>query len=95
MLAGCADADFYADHRDGVTFHSGNAVASNIAVQTNDPWPPAASDRNIPGNGPRTQKAIERYRTGKVIAPQGVGTTSVQGQQSTQPDSGVASPTSQ
>jgi hypothetical protein len=77
-LGACTDPGFYTDHREGVTFHSGNAVASNIAVQTIDPWPPAASDRHLKADGERTQKAIERYRTNKIIPPQGTGTSSVQ-----------------
>ncbi len=76
-LGACTDPDFYADHRDGVSFHGGDAVASNIAKQTIDPWPAGASNRNIDGNGERTQKAIERYRPNKIIAPQGMNTTSV------------------
>ena len=44
-LSACTDPGFYTDHREGITFYGGNAVASNIAVQTIDPWPPHASDR--------------------------------------------------
>jgi hypothetical protein len=48
-LAGCADADFYFDRRDTISLHAGDAVASNIIVQTVDPWPRVAANRNIPG----------------------------------------------
>jgi hypothetical protein len=77
-LGACTDPGFYTDHREGITFYGGNAVASNIAVQTIDPWPPGSSDRHLKADGERTQKAIERYRTDKVTPPQGSSTSSVQ-----------------
>lgn len=77
-LAGCADADLYLDRRDTISLHAGDAVASNIIVQTVDPWPRSAGNRNIPGNGDRMQAAGERYRTGKVAQPQGLSTSSVE-----------------
>lgn len=82
MLAGCSD--IYFDRRETVLFGADNAVASNIAVQTVDPWPPASANRNIPGNGPRVAAAVERYRTGRVIPPQGNGTSSSYQQQQAQ-----------
>jgi len=77
-LGACADPGFYTDRREGVSFQAGNAVASNLAAQTIDPWPRAAFNQQINGDGERTQKAIERYRTNKVTAPQGVSTSSIQ-----------------
>ncbi len=77
-LAGCADADLYFDRRDTISLHAGDAVASNIIVQTVDPWPRAAGIRDIPANGDRMQAAGERYRTGKVTPPRGLGTSSVE-----------------
>jgi len=77
-LAGCADTDLYLDRRDTVTFGAGDAVAANIIAQTVDPWPRAAGNRNIPGNGDRLQAAGERYRTGKIAQPQGLSTSSVE-----------------
>lgn len=76
-LAGCADADLYLDRRDTIALSAGDAVASNIIVQTVDPWPRVAGNRDIPGNGDRMQAAGERYRTGKIIAPRGTETSSV------------------
>jgi hypothetical protein len=76
-LAGCADADLYLDRREFISLSAGDAVASNIIVQTRDPWPRASGNRNIPGNGDRMATAGERYRTGKVVTPQGLGTSSV------------------
>src|SRR5260370_36940148 len=75
LLGACSD--IYYDRREGVSFQAGNAVASNVAVETIDPWPAAAANRKIAGNGQLVQGAIERYRTNKVGPPQGTGTTSV------------------
>jgi hypothetical protein len=72
-----ACSDIYYDRREGVSFQAGNAVASNVAVETIDPWPAAAANREIAGNGQRVQGAIERYRNNKVTPPQGTGTSSV------------------
>jgi hypothetical protein len=75
LLGGCSD--IYYDRREGVSFHAGDAIASNMAVQTIDPWPAAAAQREIAANGQRVQSAIERYRNNKVIPPQGTDTSSV------------------
>lgn len=77
-LAGCADPDFYFDRRETISLSAGDAVASNIIVQTVDPWPRVAGNRNIAFNGDRMQAAGERYRTGKVIPPRGLSTSSVE-----------------
>jgi hypothetical protein len=82
LLAGCSD--IYYDRRETVLFGADDAVAANIAVQTVDPWPRYSADRHIPGNGQRVETAIERYRTGRVIAPQGTGTASSYQQQQQQ-----------
>jgi hypothetical protein len=63
MLGGCAD--IYYDRREPVTFHAGDAVASNKVVHTIDPWPRVAANRNIETHGERMQRAMERYRTNK------------------------------
>jgi hypothetical protein len=76
-LAGCADPDLYLDRRDTISFGAGDAVASNIIVQTIDPWPRVAGNRNLAHNGDVMQAAGERYRTGKVIPPKGLSTSSV------------------
>jgi len=77
-LAGCAEPDFYFDRRDTVSLHAGDAVATNIAVQTIDPWPREAGRRDIAYNGDRMQAAGERYRTGKTIPLRGLSTSSVE-----------------
>jgi len=63
LLGGCADV--YWDRREGVAFHSGDAVAANKVVHMIDPWPAAAANRNIHSDGQRMQRAAERYRTNK------------------------------
>lgn len=73
ILAACSD--IYYDRRETVLFGADDAVASNKAVQTIDPWPPGSANRNVPGNGARVAAAITRYRTGKVYPPQGNGTS--------------------
>lgn len=89
-LAGCADADLYFDRRDTITLSAGDAVASNIIVQTVDPWPRTAGNRNIPGNGDRMQAAGERYRTGTVFEPKGLSTSSVEFSEQSGGGSGAA-----
>lgn len=77
-LAGCADADLYFDRRDTISLHAGDSVASNIIVQTVDPWPRSAGNRNIAANGDRMQAAGERYRTGRTVPLKGLSTSSVE-----------------
>lgn len=74
-LAACSD--IYYDRRDAVHLGFGEANANNIAVQTIDPWPRHAANRDIMTNGEKIQPAIQRYKEGKVIPPQGLGTSSV------------------
>jgi hypothetical protein len=75
-LGGCSD--LYLDRREGITFYGGDATASNMAVHTIDPWPPAAANRRIKSNGELMQKAAERYRTNKTTPLRPIGTSSVQ-----------------
>jgi hypothetical protein len=76
MLAGCSD--LYWDRRDTVAFYGGDAPASNVAIHTIDPWPPAAAKRRLSANGELMQKAAERYRTNKTTPLRPLGTSSVQ-----------------
>jgi hypothetical protein len=85
MLGGCTDLNW--DRRDSIAFWAGDAPASNIAIQTIDPWPPAAADRRQRTNGDVMQKAGERYRNNKVTPLQPIGTSSVQ--MSASPGSGT------
>lgn len=61
LVAGCQD---YAVRRDTIAFHAGEAIAFNKAVHIIDPWPAVGARTNIPMDGPRAVRAIERYETG-------------------------------
>jgi hypothetical protein len=89
ILAACSD--LYYDRRETVLFGADDAVASNKAVQTIDPWPPGSANRYVPGNGPRVAAAITRYRTGKVYPPQGNGTSASYSPQTQQTGQGQGS----
>ncbi len=73
-LAGCSD--LYLDRRETVALNADDAVASNRIVQTIDPWPRVAADRGYVFDGDKMRSAAERYRTGKIIEPKGIGTPS-------------------
>lgn len=76
LLAACSD--IYYDRRDAIHLSVSDANASNIAVQTIDPWPRHAAERGILMNGEKIQPAIQRYKEGKVTPPRGLGTSSVE-----------------
>ena len=76
MLGGCSD--LYWDRRDSVAFWAGDAPASDVAIHTIDPWPPAAAKRRLTTNGDLAQRAAERYRTNKTTPLRPIGTSSVQ-----------------
>jgi hypothetical protein len=71
-LTGCSE---YLERRDGLSVQSGNAVQTNKVAQMVDPWPPYSGNRNIAFNGSVMGGAVERYRTGRVIAPNGNSTS--------------------
>jgi hypothetical protein len=73
LLAGCSE---YLDRRDTISLNGGDAVAADKVTMMVDPWPGVSADRNIAFNGTRMRSAVDRYRTNKVIEPQGIGTTS-------------------
>jgi hypothetical protein len=74
MLGGCSE--YYFDRRDGITLYSGDAMATNRVTHMIDPWPAASGNRNIAYNGEKAATAAERYRTGRVIPPVNVTTSS-------------------
>jgi hypothetical protein len=47
-----------------VATSGGDAQAANIAMQTATPWPRNANDTNIPANGARLVKVINRFESG-------------------------------
>jgi hypothetical protein len=74
-VAGCASTvgfdDPFADYLQRTALVSttgGDAQAANIAMQTATPWPRYANDTNIPANGARIVKVINRYETGSAGA---------------------------
>jgi hypothetical protein len=71
-LAGCSE---YLDRRDTISLNGGNSVATNEVTQMVDPWPRSSADKNIAFNGEKMETAVNRYRTGRVIAPRGIGTS--------------------
>ena len=86
VLAGCSS--IYYDRRETIAFGADDAVAVSQAVQTIDPWPRVAENRNLATNGQVVAGAIERYRMGLVYPPRGTGTSSSgygQQQQAQQP----------
>lgn len=74
VLAGCSD--LYYDRRETIAFGGPDAVATNMAVQTIDPWPPKSANRHHTTNGAVVESAMQRYRSGRVIKPRGTGTSS-------------------
>jgi hypothetical protein len=72
MLGGCSE---YLDRRETIALSGGNAVATNVVTHMVDPWPRASANRNIAFNGARIESAFERYRTNRVTAPRGIGTS--------------------
>jgi len=73
ILGGCSE---YIDRRETIALSGGNAVATDVVTHMVDPWPRESANRNIAFNGARIESAFERYRTNKVIAPRGIGTSS-------------------
>lgn len=71
-LAGCSE---YFERQNNVSLAGGNAVHTNLATQTIDPWPPASANREIAYDGNKMETAVDRYRTGRVIQPRGIGTS--------------------
>jgi hypothetical protein len=70
-MAGCsAGAPFddpfaeYTQRTMLVSTSGGDAQAVNTAMQTATPWPRYANNVNIPANGARMAKAIQRYESG-------------------------------
>jgi hypothetical protein len=67
LLGACSD--IYYDRRETVALGANDFNASNIAVQSVDPWPRYVGNKNIAFNGERMQAAVERYRKHEVIRP--------------------------
>jgi type IV pilus biogenesis protein CpaD/CtpE len=70
-LAGCASTEAFdapfADYQQRtilVATTGGDAMAANTALQTATPWPRYANNTNIPADGARMAKVIQRYESG-------------------------------
>jgi hypothetical protein len=70
-LAGCSE---YMVRRDAISLDAGNAVMTDRVTHMVDPWSRESADMNIAFNGERMESAVQRYRTGRVIQPVGIGT---------------------
>jgi hypothetical protein len=60
------DSDFFGQYfqrKDTITSGAGDARDVNAATHIIDPWPRNVGNRQIPANGERAARAIERYRT--------------------------------
>jgi hypothetical protein len=73
-LGGCND--LYYARRDTMSLVSGESMAANRVTHMIDPWPPTSGRRTIAYSGEKAQTASERYRTGKVIPPVSLTTSS-------------------
>ncbi|MFO1148339.1 MAG: hypothetical protein U1E62_08180 [Alsobacter sp.] len=75
-LSGCNQ---YWERKDTVLVSSGDAVASNAAVQISDPWPAGSRNTTIPSNGARLQRVMQRYQSNATPATvPGPGTAGAQ-----------------
>lgn len=70
-LAGCSPGPAFDDPTAEYTQRTmlvsstgGDAQAANTVVQTATPWPRYSNDTNIPGEGTRMTKAVQRYEDG-------------------------------
>lgn len=82
MVAGCSSTvgfdDPSADYLQRTALVSttgGDSQAANVAMQTATPWPRYANDTNIPANGARIVKVINRYESGSAGAGASDSTT--------------------
>jgi hypothetical protein len=83
LLAACTSdqSHEYLAHSDKITRGAGDAVASNRAVQTIDPWSRPSHNTKIDMDGKRAALAARRYQTNTGAKPKGLAseTTSAEG----------------
>jgi len=63
-LWGDDEFQHYIQRSDRMTTTSGDAKEVNAVTHIITPWPRGVSDRRIVADGPRMQRALERYRRG-------------------------------
>ncbi|WP_078707714.1 hypothetical protein [Consotaella salsifontis] len=59
LIAGCSE---YTDHRDSITLGAGNAPAANLALQTENPFPPDRNTTAIHADGKRAVTVVKSYQ---------------------------------
>ena len=69
--------DQYFARRDSIALGLGDAMHSNRAIHTIDPWPRHAKDDKLKFDGQRMNLAIERYQANESIEPVGMTTQDV------------------
>lgn len=67
----------YLARRDSIGLGLGDAMHSNRAIHTIDPWPPYARDDRLEFDGERMNLAIERYKANESIEPKGLATQGI------------------
>ena len=67
----------YLPRRDTIALGAGDAMNSNRAIHTIDPWPHYAKDHKLEFDGQRMWLGIIRYQANKSIEPVGLTTQSV------------------
>lgn len=72
VLGACAD---YLKHSDTITASAGDAIAHNKVVHIADPWPRAAANTRIGGNGQRVDRVTKQYIRGGAGTAEGSGPT--------------------
>lgn len=77
-LAGCSE---YMRRSELISPYGGDAVNGNKIVQMVDPWPRASARRVIAYDGTVMRRAVERYHSGTVIRPKGIGTSATYDEQ--------------
>ena len=65
-LTGCAE---YPSRHEGVTSFAGESLAANEAVSVVDIWPEGFENTDIPTDGKRQARAIEKYRNPVEVIP--------------------------
>jgi len=69
--------DQYFARRDSIALGLGDAMHTNRAIHTIDPWPRHAKDDKLKFDGQRMNLAIERYQANESIEPVGTTTSTV------------------
>ena len=65
VVTGCRDHDY----ADTINLDSGDAIASNKAIQTINPWPRTAFKKRHMTNGQRIMNAYEKYEGATAKTP--------------------------